>query len=228
MGHGIEMSWLRFEGMHTCSTRIESEFAHCLVHQAALVLIGEKPAALFSFCIPQNMYQKGEGEARDRSLKTLVTQLFVTYEQELRIQGIRLTWLSYSSQRLMLLVWRPVQCARLWARASADSLKHLRHLAHLSPCQCSAQVIFRLRSFYMGLGSFPHEIGLMLGYPPEDVVGFIQSAGKDAKAQGLWKVYGNPLRARMRFAELARLESWVKRLYSQGASVSELLRLAAA
>lgn len=37
----------------------------------------------------------------------------------------------------------------------------------------------------------PHEIGLFLGYPMEDVVGFITNRGKNAKLTGVWKVYGD-------------------------------------
>ena len=37
---------------------------------------------------------------------------------------------------------------------------------------------------------FPHEIGLLLGYPIEDVVGFIEQKGKNYLYSGYWKVYG--------------------------------------
>lgn len=38
---------------------------------------------------------------------------------------------------------------------------------------------------------FPHEMGLFLGYPVEDVVGFIENAGKNSLYSGYWKVYGD-------------------------------------
>ncbi len=38
---------------------------------------------------------------------------------------------------------------------------------------------------------FPHEIGILLGYPYEDVEGFIQHRGKHYLYQGFWKVYSN-------------------------------------
>ncbi|WP_414731974.1 DUF3793 family protein [Acetobacterium carbinolicum] len=38
---------------------------------------------------------------------------------------------------------------------------------------------------------FPHEIGLFLSYPFEDVEGFIQNEGKNCKHCGYWKVYCN-------------------------------------
>ncbi len=38
---------------------------------------------------------------------------------------------------------------------------------------------------------FPHEVGLFLGYPLEDVVGFELQGAKGSKYSGTWKVYGN-------------------------------------
>ena len=37
----------------------------------------------------------------------------------------------------------------------------------------------------------PHEIGFFLGYPPNDVKGFIENNGKNAIASGMWKVYSD-------------------------------------
>jgi hypothetical protein len=53
---------------------------------------------------------------------------------------------------------------------------------------------------------FPHEIGLFLGYPPEDVEGFIRNRGRSPLACGYWKVYGDVRRARKRFRLFERAE----------------------
>ena len=37
--------------------------------------------------------------------------------------------------------------------------------------------------------AFPHEIGLFLSYPPEDVRRFIEHKGHESKCEGCWKVY---------------------------------------
>lgn len=50
-------------------------------------------------------------------------------------------------------------------------------------------------------GEFPHEVGLFLSYPPEDVKGFIAHRANDFKCAGLWKVYGNEEKARSLFAK---------------------------
>lgn len=38
---------------------------------------------------------------------------------------------------------------------------------------------------------FPHEVGLLLGYPIEDVLGFIENQGKNYLYSGYWKVYAD-------------------------------------
>ena len=37
----------------------------------------------------------------------------------------------------------------------------------------------------------PHEVGIFLGYPPDDVKGFIENKGQGALYSGLWKVYSD-------------------------------------
>ena len=53
----------------------------------------------------------------------------------------------------------------------------------MMPEQCLARLIERLKD----ADEFPHEIGLFLGYPPEDVEGFIQEPNGQ-KYTGIWKV----------------------------------------
>ena len=38
---------------------------------------------------------------------------------------------------------------------------------------------------------FPHEIGILLGYPKEDVRGFIENKGENYLYSGYWKVYAD-------------------------------------
>ncbi len=38
---------------------------------------------------------------------------------------------------------------------------------------------------------FPHEIGIFLGYPLEDVIGYEKYSGRETKFCGAWAVYGN-------------------------------------
>ena len=47
----------------------------------------------------------------------------------------------------------------------------------------------RYQDYICGKGKFPHEIGLILGYPAEDVRGFMDNNGKNFLYTGYWKVY---------------------------------------
>ncbi|UMZ74369.1 DUF3793 family protein [Natranaerofaba carboxydovora] len=46
---------------------------------------------------------------------------------------------------------------------------------------------------------FYHEIGIFLGYPIKDVIGFIENKGKDYIFKRYWKVYHRPDRAKKLF-----------------------------
>lgn len=68
---------------------------------------------------------------------------------------------------------------------------------------------------------FPHEVGLLLGYPLEDVRGFVE--GRQETARGPWKAYGDPDKARERFERMRAIEGRTKSLYQQGRPLCELI-----
>lgn len=47
----------------------------------------------------------------------------------------------------------------------------------------------RVKIFYREKEEFPHEIGVFLEYPLEDVIGFIKNQGRHFLLSGYWKVY---------------------------------------
>ena len=75
-------------------------------------------------------------------------------------------------------------------------------------------------------GEFPHEIGLFLGYPPEDVEGFIENRGKNCKCVGCWKVYGDPEQAVRQFARFKKCREVYLRLYRDGKKSLDQLTVA--
>ena len=46
---------------------------------------------------------------------------------------------------------------------------------------------------------FPHEIGVFLDYPLDDVIRFIEQRGRGYRCSGCWKAYSNEQEARRRF-----------------------------
>ena len=72
-----------------------------------------------------------------------------------------------------------------------------------------------------GMG-FPHEIGIFLGYPVEDVRGFIENEGQKYLMIGYWKVYKNLARAKMIFNEYDRAKNCAVNEFLTGKSIREI------
>jgi hypothetical protein len=70
---------------------------------------------------------------------------------------------------------------------------------------CVASCIKTLRDRFKS--GVPHEMGIFLGYPLEDVKGFIENDGENSKLVGYWKVYGDERRAMRLFDEYKRAET---------------------
>lgn len=70
---------------------------------------------------------------------------------------------------------------------------------------------------------FPHEIGIFLGYPVEDVAGFINNQGKNYLYIGYWKVYGNLPEAMNLFEKYRQAKQLVIRMISQGVNVHHII-----
>lgn len=67
------------------------------------------------------------------------------------------------------------------------------------PCGNSNCCLVELVKHLKNDESFPHEIGLFLGYPPSDVKSFMEDPCKGVKCIGCWKVYSNEYEARRTF-----------------------------
>lgn len=87
-----------------------------------------------------------------------------------------------------------------------------------NPDGCVARLIRRLRSD----GEFPHEIGLFLSYPPEDVLGFIHNRACNHKFAGCWKVYGDEQAAKSTFKKYELCSKIYSLQWQQGKSIEQL------
>ena len=93
--------------------------------------------------------------------------------------------------------------------ALAASILSQRMYPVESPNRCVGELIRRLNSGE----DFPHEIGLFLGYAPEDVDGFIRLGAGRAKCVGTWKVYGDLEAAKKKFALFQKCTKLYKDAY---------------
>lgn len=102
-------------------------------------------------------------------------------------KGLRLLLLRFKGSRALIYLYRPDKLREDLKQAKAFELLHCRGYNPENCERCIVHLAKKLRSFE----DFPHEIGLFLGYPPEDVHGFIEHGPDRCKCTGFWKVYHN-------------------------------------
>ena len=74
----------------------------------------------------------------------------------------------------------------------------------------------------LAMEQLPHEIGFFLGYPYEDVEGFVRHRGRKFRFCGCWKVYGDPRAAAKLFARYRRCTRRCVRLRRSGSKVVDI------
>ncbi|MBQ9189916.1 MAG: DUF3793 family protein [Clostridia bacterium] len=128
--------------------------------------------------------------------------------ERLRPKGLRLLPLKMADGRALLYLYRPARLEKDLCAPEAQALLTDAGYDDLRAGRCVGTLMKRLQN----TTDFPHEIGLFLSYPPEDVRGFIEHGGKDCKCCGLWKVYGDEAAAKRLFcAYRACTETYRKR-----------------
>ena len=112
-------------------------------------------------------------------------------------KGLRILPLRLSDSKALIYVFRPQKLSSDIADTTAEGLLRSRGYDTSSCAKCIARLGQRIRA----QEEFPHEIGLFLGYPPEDVQGFIDHGPDCCKCTGCWKVYGDPEAAQKKFSQ---------------------------
>ena len=133
-------------------------------------------------------------------------------------RGLCLLPMRMDDGRALLYLYRPQALCRDLGDDLACRL--LRQAGY--PCgscgRCVARLVQRLRTEE----DFPHEVGLFLSYPPEDVQGFIDHRAMDFKCAGLWKVYGDQQRAQALFDRFRRCTQRYCALWQTGLRLEQL------
>lgn len=133
-------------------------------------------------------------------------------------KGLCVLPLRYSGCRALLYLFRPERLREDLSCMSAARLLYEAGYAGLEVQQCIVQLIKRLEAGE----DFPHEIGLFLSYPPEDVRGFIENKAQNYKFIGYWKVYGDEHKARCTFEKYSKCTAAYCRRLSAGCPLEKL------
>lgn len=81
----------------------------------------------------------------------------------------------------------------------------------------------RYRRYRIGKQRFPHELGILLGIPLEDVEGFIRNEGKNCLYSGYWKVYHDVTAKKNLFRMYELSRELLIELVSNGVGMEEII-----
>lgn len=162
---------------------MERTFESVLVEQCAPTLVGLKPASLFR-------YQPGPSDEGRVPL--------ARWKGALAARGIRVRVLKACPRTgaWMIYLYREAWITRILCQPEIQDF--LRRQGYRPEEGCQA-MLTRLSRRLCLEEDYPHEIGVFLGYPLEDVEGFIRHRGRDFTCCGYWKVYGDAAEAQRRF-----------------------------
>lgn len=133
-------------------------------------------------------------------------------------KGLRVIPLRFQRGSALIYLYRPHRLENDLRDGRACALLQQRGYCTDTPSRCIAGLIQRLRE----TEEFPHEIGLFLGYPPEDVYGFIEHKDEGCKCVGFWKVYGDADAARRTFDRFRKCADVYYRQWQSGRPLERL------
>lgn len=177
-----------------------------LAFHGAPTLEGIKPSSLISF-----------NKQRIKNCRSMLRQ----YKTCMECKGINFFVLSETDNWLLLLIYRK--------RPLMEILKNVRVQEFLDfygykDFKRMNQYLNHLKIRMALQKGFPHEIGVFLGYPLDDVKGFIENSGRHFKLSGLWKVYSDTKRAEELFAKYAECSDRFCSCLLNGQSIEDLIK----
>lgn len=174
---------------------------------------------LIKYCAPTlaaiktgNMFSCGFED--EESVRDFMRRLNRTF----RKKGIRTIPLRSSKNKMLIYVFRPS-----FLKKDMENEMTVNLMSELGYCcnnveKCVAKLIKRLKES----SDFPHEVGIFLGFPPEDVYGFIRNSAKNCKMTGYWKVYGDEEKAKRTFAKYRKCSDIYLECFERGFTLEKL------
>ena len=129
-------------------------------------------------------------------------------------KGLRALPLRIREYSALVYLYRPSRLKKDLENPAA--IKILQDYGYSCYGKCLPKLIERVRASE----EFPHEIGLFLGYPPEDVQGFLDH--RPCKCSGCWKVYGDENKAKKTFDLYKKCERVYCQQLAQGIDIKRL------
>ena len=185
------------------SKKVYAMLENGIIEYCAPTLAGIKSANLFNH--------------RFASRKTVVAEL-ETVNQKLNERGVYVEALLWKENSVLIYTYRKSHLANDLKKAGVGKLLFEYGYKNTDVGDCIEYLTQRLFQY----DCFPHEIGVFLGYPLEDVLGFIYDKGEECKYRGLWKVYCNVGETKKLFEKIQKCTQIYLRVFAEGRSISQM------
>lgn len=176
-----------------------SEAEYALGYHCGITFAGLKPASLFWI------------DAEQFDSLGCLRRCFA--EKDFRFVTLR----QKNGKRLLFVFHREYLARILFAK---DNFAFLHSLGYTY--SAAGQAVVQLRDRIRADKEFPHEVGLFLGYPLEDVVGFMRDSKGGVCLCGYWKVYGDAERKARIFERYKRCADCICCKLRQGKPLAEI------
>lgn len=130
-----------------------------------------------------------------------------------------------SEDKVTFLLYRPSALLAYLAKEDTGQLMAEFGYRDWELTQILARVSEKYRAHMDGRCGFPHEIGLLLGYPASDVLGFIEHKGKNYLCTGYWKVYSNQAECKRIFRGYSQARDRLIHMVSHGMCIADILEI---
>lgn len=140
------------------------------------------------------------------------------WNKELSGKGITVTVLRKRENTALIYVYRAKRLAKDFSRPGVERFMKCHGYENTDIDLCLEVLGGKLVKSEL----FPHEIGLFLGYPLGDVIGFIDNGGKNSRCTGCWKVYCNECEAIRTFARFDKCRAVYQKMWANGRSIVQL------
>ena len=140
------------------------------------------------------------------------------YNRRLLSKGLCMIPINFIRDNVLVYMFRPKRLKKDLENPAARQILKKSGYNDGHYTECLKEIASRIRRN----GEFPHEIGLFLSYPPEDVLGFMENHAENYKCIGSWKVYGDEAEAKRKFAVYNKCTEVYSRLMENGKTLSDL------
>ena len=173
-----------------------------LVNYASQTLANKKIANLFTF----------------KNIKNINIQKMVSeWNEVLNKKNMYVEILKTDQKTAQIFAYRPAKLSYVINQTKIKNLLSTLGYKTNDLDQCIRHLKYRFKK-----ESFPHEIGIFLGYPYEDVVGFIENKGAKFLVNGYWKVYADKDQKIKLFDHYNKIKKSYKTIYKSHGDINRL------